>query len=998
MEVTTLPPTPPSERIYLLHGTYSGEETGSEWWGPESTFSRMLAETLRDARQSLQIEIEKFRWGGDNSETVRRAMAARLLEELRSFERDAPSRAYHLVAHSHGGLVIWHALLRSVAEGQPLKNLKSWTTIGTPFLDYGPALRSIWLCVAALAAVVSLALFAYGNGDFFQTFLASARWSGQSLKLAALAAVLLGLLAIAVGGLAIVTGFLWTIAADPGLRRQRRKAYELYGSRHLCLYHPADEAILGLKVSMLRPGKILPRRKADAEEAQTEDSKLSDLLSRPIDQLAWQAVGRSLQGDDMRFEDLIGVGAGPLPGVSMRSGFAAADVTSHTNSTTAGAANLLDKFRATLADEARGERRSVDPKRLVGVIDWTGVLHTSYFDQSGTATRVAHHILGKRAGIEEMDAVAPDVPTRSRYTPWALLAACVGLSTATVIGLAGYLGFLAQDTISPYTRHYAIAESIDRSLDPALAAAQASDLPGHLFARRDLIGRLGAAPPADVKAFFERLTDPETSARSAQIYAHWLGSFSHGDVAKSVWEDFAAVYRSARSMGWETDVESGHVADIDIPLSAGRAFAELPNPNDQTIQGMVSNLASSLLPNKGAEIATDGTFLAPMTALYLSDIWNSASSRPQDLSNLLPACTDSRPVALALVEAGEIDRAVALESNCTPRLLLHETLATADWYAGLRVDVPLKTYLEDLKIQDANAQDATTKEACSEPDGPSTRCRLLDVANLLATGTPEALGKSDVLINRLDSADEAACPTVLAFADIWQRIAAQTNPTLAEQMGYRLQDCFNTTILDPPEHAPYHRATEAVIGNLVASDPAGSLDSIIVQAEAKYTGDSGNGLANAAYATLAASVHLARGEKQKATAAIESAVADLERQRLDRGEFALWILDMCLAVCDEEPLDRAFRAARDAIFVSQDPKTRGPQLARLATLEANRGDFPAAFRLADDAGNPTARLRVLIAVSDVLIDDLRKHVGTDYPALPPVDGVATEVPPKSGSS
>ena len=66
---------------------------------------------------------------------ARAESATKLLEMLWEWER--AHRAYHLVGHSHGGSVIWAALREATKRAIPLIGLKSWSTVGTPFIQ-GP--------------------------------------------------------------------------------------------------------------------------------------------------------------------------------------------------------------------------------------------------------------------------------------------------------------------------------------------------------------------------------------------------------------------------------------------------------------------------------------------------------------------------------------------------------------------------------------------------------------------------------------------------------------------------------------------------------------------------------------------------------------------------------------------------------------------------------------------------------------------------------------------
>jgi alpha-beta hydrolase superfamily lysophospholipase len=99
-----------------------------------------------------------------------------LLRFFQSLEN--AKRPYHLVCHSHGGGVAWEALKQSVAPQSDLSGnaggsvdtlryLKSWTTVGTPFIRQSPpdvrrgratlfaALRIVLIVGGAISAVAN---------------------------------------------------------------------------------------------------------------------------------------------------------------------------------------------------------------------------------------------------------------------------------------------------------------------------------------------------------------------------------------------------------------------------------------------------------------------------------------------------------------------------------------------------------------------------------------------------------------------------------------------------------------------------------------------------------------------------------------------------------------------------------------------------------------------------------------------------------------------------
>jgi hypothetical protein len=118
-------------KLITVHGTNAGSpsDEGEQWWQRNSSFQKRLAEWLNLAG----VEIEPFHWGeGPNSEIRRLKAAVRLLQRLKTLERGGEH--YHLIGHSHGGSVIYNALLLASGRKETLPHLRSWLTVGTPFL------------------------------------------------------------------------------------------------------------------------------------------------------------------------------------------------------------------------------------------------------------------------------------------------------------------------------------------------------------------------------------------------------------------------------------------------------------------------------------------------------------------------------------------------------------------------------------------------------------------------------------------------------------------------------------------------------------------------------------------------------------------------------------------------------------------------------------------------------------------------------------------------
>lgn len=119
----------------MVHGTFAGaeEDAGEHWWQAESPVAEKIQSLVPESTRVAEGS-EVFHWSGENSDRARSKAAGKLLRHVQRLEEEG--REYHLVGHSHGGSVIWNALQMSVLMKRPLKGLRSWTTIGTPFMQH----------------------------------------------------------------------------------------------------------------------------------------------------------------------------------------------------------------------------------------------------------------------------------------------------------------------------------------------------------------------------------------------------------------------------------------------------------------------------------------------------------------------------------------------------------------------------------------------------------------------------------------------------------------------------------------------------------------------------------------------------------------------------------------------------------------------------------------------------------------------------------------------
>ena len=321
-------------QVVLVHGTFasSEEDKGQDWWQIGSDFYRELTAKLRPYIP-LSKNDKVFHWSGENSERARSRAAAKLLQFVEPLEREG--KDYHLVGHSHGGSVIWAALRLATVRREELKHLRSWSTVGTPFMHHRS--RSPWsptnmlymlLGAALLFPVARTLLFvaklAFGEikhgvviagNDRVSPLLAVLRapfikglelfgvpivevdqgirvgnfmpGSGVSLASYLFGSVEGWLILCSIGVFAYLTILLSSYCVGPvcevfRIAREKKleqRTFQQYGQRWLGLWSPDDEAINGLRktleLSVSFVGTLVPRERIFV-------SDLISLPSRPL--------------------------------------------------------------------------------------------------------------------------------------------------------------------------------------------------------------------------------------------------------------------------------------------------------------------------------------------------------------------------------------------------------------------------------------------------------------------------------------------------------------------------------------------------------------------------------------------------------------------------------------------------------------------------------------------------------------------------------------------
>jgi RHS repeat-associated protein len=120
---------PDGLRIWFIHGTASNSRT---WVLHFSEVRQRITEYFGDTADF------RFNWGpNNNDDTVRRAAAELLANQIRAYHQNHPTEKIRIVAHSHGGNV---AIMAANILGNPLKGtpimIDNLITVSTPVREY----------------------------------------------------------------------------------------------------------------------------------------------------------------------------------------------------------------------------------------------------------------------------------------------------------------------------------------------------------------------------------------------------------------------------------------------------------------------------------------------------------------------------------------------------------------------------------------------------------------------------------------------------------------------------------------------------------------------------------------------------------------------------------------------------------------------------------------------------------------------------------------------
>jgi hypothetical protein len=487
--------------IITVHGTFAGnlrENPPHHWWQSEATLALQLVKKLGGGAVVSPFQWKDKERTGPNRESERRIAGRQLFKEL--LELEGKGIPYHLVGHSHGGSVIWHALKESARAGKQLSCLKSWTTVATPFIEFGR--DGSWLrhLLGAIAAIVALYLFGFWQLAFDLAVLAPqldpqllmdrlplshelsdlhtavGDWLYYALLTGAAVTALFFLVVI----LFPLKDLFRVLITYPRERRALKKATGWYEPLWLGLLHPSDEAMAGLKATLIRAPDLVLRQRRGLAALLFAPLKP---FARPVDEFAWSTLMKNAQGDDIVDEVVRRIATAPEPFSRGPSPLPAEVIASITARADAASATVLTRLRdriGALSDQA-------DVAALVAIMSGTydedSLIHTSMFEEPAICDAIVAHIEAARmAEPGTAPAIRAASPPRALIWAKAIVAVAV-VALVAVLASAGY-----RILVYPETNLAAAEAILARFDDPAFQALANDPAPGNAIVRAHRLG------------------------------------------------------------------------------------------------------------------------------------------------------------------------------------------------------------------------------------------------------------------------------------------------------------------------------------------------------------------------------------------------------------------------------------------------------------------------------------------------------------------------------
>lgn len=376
--------------------------------GPEA-----IAIVRHFGRAGAQYDYLEYSWSGENSERARREAGESLAGALKVLERQGSYSRISLVSHSHGGAVIWEALVTLEAQRRPLRKLHSWVSVGAPFLVFRPILHSLQLLLGVIAVILlgrteplrpAMKLFASSISGVSGNVLVST-WA-----MAQASALLFVFVGLCIVGWRDLTERYRALLAKQVAQRYRLKLHFLASQvdeahSGIELARRLDQMFLGTPASTSAPGHL---RLTDPGRASSFESALERAFSRFggwTRRFDYQALANSFVNGVVRAslvgDDRFGLKLHEVrrtPHDHLRVTMLADE---HEQELTALAEEMagvtLTSIRTQMGQMAR-EASPVQLETLFANYQWRELVHTSYFRLDRIGDQIVQLIQSPRGG------------------------------------------------------------------------------------------------------------------------------------------------------------------------------------------------------------------------------------------------------------------------------------------------------------------------------------------------------------------------------------------------------------------------------------------------------------------------------------------------------------------------------------------------------------------------------------------------------------------------
>jgi pimeloyl-ACP methyl ester carboxylesterase len=363
---------PSKERVILVHGTgaSSNSDDGTTWWQRRSPLWQRL--------ESRGFVVEAFIWSGANDEIERRSAGAVLQRRLQELAKDGAR--VHIVGHSHGGSVIWHALHSS--NEATTRAVLSCCTVGTPFLHYGLRLDHMVQNAAMLIACAAALLWATSPvRDISIKYAVEGKLTLEAMGWLTLFVLPLALLFCSARAL-------WPFVKELVTKRSKN-CQKVERNTHLCLWSSQDEPILGLAASGSFGIRVLRTSPANAGGVA---SFINGLLIAATNQFCNNLFSRALQGSSIDHLELKAGTTWPMPELAQKPLPRAIDL-SLIRDADKHAARFGRRIRRLLVSGKDPVTGWSDLQKAAGTtLTFKELVHTTYFQSDACVELILSHI------------------------------------------------------------------------------------------------------------------------------------------------------------------------------------------------------------------------------------------------------------------------------------------------------------------------------------------------------------------------------------------------------------------------------------------------------------------------------------------------------------------------------------------------------------------------------------------------------------------------------